>query len=504
MKSSALDRIPMDKIARFLWGAALFSLPVTSFRYYPLLGNDTSVRPLALYPLALLLPVLLIQTWRDRLSFPRAGVLVPLTAFLLFTLAASGFGAWLDPLPMRGQEYFGRVIRAWLTVAIGLSFFISAMWMNRNEDDLRFSIKWLLAGLVMNGIWSGVQILALYTPLLSKETISRWQLAFSMRELSVVKRVSGMAFEPAWLAGQIVTIYLPWLFATLLTRVRVTRSKWFELVMLLFAGLLLLTTVSRGGLFTAGAALLLTFLLAGRAEVHSMWNWFRNGFKSRRGMILRIGIMAMVVGAFVGAILFLAQRNYIARMFNTSADSLEEFIIENYAGSRVAYTYSALEVYKESPLAGVGLGASGFYMYDHLPDWSMTTLTEIAEMLAPNSRVYPNPKNMYARLLAETGLIGFALFIIYLFSVLADALRALQGDTPFSRYLGMAALYSWFAILIYNATQDSFATPNIWINFGILAGMTAVAKNKGFSLPSSSLPYGHDVPQGNGQEQELP
>jgi len=38
----------------------------------------------------------------------------------------------------------------------------------------------------------------------------------------------------------------------------------------------------------------------------------------------------------------------------------------------------------------------------------------------------------------------------------------------------VAGLLSWFAILIYNFTQDSFAIPNIWINFGVLVGMTAV------------------------------
>ena len=171
MKASLLDRLPLEKIARFLWGAALFSLPVSSFRYYPL-GDGTLVRPLALYPIALLMLVSLLLFLRGKSSIPRAGVLVPLTAFVLFTLTASSIGAWLDPLPMRGQEYFGRVIRAWATVAIGLSFFVSALWMNRTEDDLRFSVRWILAGFAMDVLWSGVQMLALYTPFLEKETVS--------------------------------------------------------------------------------------------------------------------------------------------------------------------------------------------------------------------------------------------------------------------------------------------------------------------------------------------
>jgi O-antigen ligase len=163
----------------------------------------------------------------------------------------------------------------------------------------------------------------------------------------------------------------------------------------------------------------------------------------------------------------------VTRLFNSDADSVEEFIVENYAGARGAYIFGALGAYEESPLSGVGLGASGFYIYDNLPDWSLTFVPEIARQLAPNSRLYPNPKNMYARLLAETGLIGFALFFMYLFSVLGDALLALRGSAVLSRYLGIAALFSWFAILLYNATQDSFTTPNLWINFGILAGIMA-------------------------------
>src|SRR6266496_6589151 len=102
MKNSALSGLSAAKLARFLWGAALFTLPITSFRYFPLLGDATYVRPLALYPIILLLPLLLIQLVRGKTSFPRAEALTPLTVFVLFALAATGFGALLDPLPLRG------------------------------------------------------------------------------------------------------------------------------------------------------------------------------------------------------------------------------------------------------------------------------------------------------------------------------------------------------------------------------------------------------------------
>lgn len=465
----------VNRIARFLWGAALFTLPVTSFRYFPFLGDATYVRPLALYPIAFLLPLLVIQLLRGKTFFPRAGALTPLTVFVLFALAATSSGALLDPLPLRGQEYFGRVIRAWATLSIGLSFFIAAVWMNRNEDDLRFSIKWLLAGFVMDVLWSGVQALAFYTPLLKKVTVTHWQRAFSMRELVKTNRVSGMAYEPAWLAGQIATVYLPWLFASLLTRVRVTRFKWLEIMLLSFALLLVLATYSRGGLLTVVFAVVFTFLFAGRNEMRAAWKWFLTGFQRGNSLLLRVAILILVFGALTGAGLFLGQKGYIARLFNTQAESLEEFVIENSAGARAAYTFGGMGAYAESPVMGVGLGASGFYIYDNLPDWAMTTVPEIARQLSPENRLYPNPKNMYVRLLAETGLIGLFIFVAFLFSILGDSLLALKSTSPLIRYLGIAGLFSWLAVAMYNVTQDSFATPNVWINFGILAGMTAYA-----------------------------
>jgi O-antigen ligase len=273
-------------------------------------------------------------------------------------------------------------------------------------------------------------------------------------------------------------VYLPWLFASLLTGVRVTRYKWFEIVLLAFASLLLLATYSRGGLLTAVFALVLTFLIAGRREMAAAWKWFISGFHQVGGLILRVGVLVIAVGALAGAIFFLGQKGYISRLFNTKAESIEEFVIANSAGARAAYMFGALGAYEEHPVTGVGLGASGFYIYNHLPDWAMTTVPDIARQLSPENRLYPNPKSMYVRLLSETGLVGFFIFIAFLLSILADSLLALRSNQQHMRYLGVAGLFSWLAILMYNATQDSFATPNIWINLGILAGMTAYALHR--------------------------
>jgi hypothetical protein len=474
MKASMFAQVNLDKLTRSLWAAALLTLPVTSFRYFPV-GEGTLVRPLALYPLVLLLPILFIQWMRGQRPSPWVSGLTLFGLFALFALTASSFGSLYDPIPIRGQTYFGRVIRAWFTLIIGLSFFTSASWMNRNEADLRFTVKWILAGLCLDIAWSGIQALTFYTPFLDKVMVTHWQLAFSVRELVRTNRISGMAYEPSWFAGQIATLYMPWLFAALLTNTRLTRAKWLEPVLFAITALLLLATYSRGGLLITIGVAMLVFLLIGRAVLKNIWIWFISGFRTRAwALFVRVTLVLAVIAVLAGAVLFLGRKNYFRRLWEISADNISEYVVDINAGARGAYAIGALAAFEEYPLTGVGLGASGFYIYQNLPDWVLTTVPEIARQLDPNNKLYPNPKNIYVRLLAETGLIGFVLFLVFQLGVLGDVLNALRGTGLF-RMLGIAGLFAWLAISLYNFTQDSLATPNIWLIPGILAGIKSEA-----------------------------
>ncbi|MFZ5912135.1 MAG: O-antigen ligase family protein [Chloroflexota bacterium] len=482
-----------DKLMRFLWAAALLCLPVTSFRWFPGLGETTYMRPLAFFPLALLLPLLLVKLARKRIQSPFPGGVIVLLAFGLALAAATVFGALEAPLSLRGQTYWGRAVRAWATLAIGLTFFVSAAWMNKDEADLRFSVRFLLAGFGLDILWSAVQALAFYTPLLDKVTVTHWQLAFSMRELVKTNRVSGLAYEPAWLAGQIATVYLPWLFGAVLTGIHLTRFRWLEALLLAASGLLVLATYSRGGLVTALGAVALTFLLAGGQVMRDGWRWFLAGFRNSGSSIcswvagagLRLGLIALAALTLLGAGVILGQKGYMTRLWNTQAESLTDFVIENSAGARAAYTWGALGAYDRSPWLGVGLGASGFYIYQNLPDWALTTVPEIARQLSPANRLYPNPKNLYVRILAESGLLGLSLFAAFWLGLLGDALGFLRKD-GWLRFLGVAGLCSWLAVSFYNLTQDSFATPNMWVNLGLLVGMTRLTLSPGNSLEERS------------------
>ena len=476
--ATTFSSVNLEKYSRWLWAALLFTLPVTSFRYFPLLGDSTQVRPLALYPLAILIPLLLVRLWRGEISNPWPGSLILLGTFLLVALLASALGALNAPLELRGSSYFDRVIRAWVTVGIGLLFFIAAIWMNRDEKDVRLSVKWLLFGLGLHILWSLVQALSFYTPLISRETMRDLQTSFSMRAPMKNRRFSGMAFESSWLAGQITTLYMPWLVAALLTRYRLFKQKWMEPLLFLAALALLFLSFSRGGILYFLAAAFISVWTARGDFFVRLRDWFASPFRSElvmpsrtRAAALRLVIAAALMVTVVGAGYSMVNNNYFSKLFSgiAKADSLEEYIVYNYAGGRAAYVWSAMGAFSLEPWTGVGLGASGLYMYDSLPDFSKTSLFEIARQLDPSSRAIPNPKSMYVRVLAETGLLGTILFLAFQLSMLADMRLLMRSGGK--RFFALAGIFAWISVFLYNFTQDSFATPNLWINLGILIGL---------------------------------
>lgn len=478
-----MAKFSLNNFSRLLWALTLVTLPVTSFRYVPFMGAGTYVRPLALYPLALLFPLLLIQVWRGKIARPWPGALTVLLAFVLAALAATTLSGTFAPIELRGVDYADRAIRSVLTLAIGLMFFLTAVWMNQSEDDLKFSVRWLLLGLVFDLIWSAVQFVGLNTG--RRQELIKIQNLFSVRGLVQNKRVSGFAFEPSWLAGQIAALYLPWLAAAIVSGYRVfggfntvnglrsTVAKWIEPILLLGALAGLLITYSRSGLAVAVVAGLFTFALTGRKTASAFGAWIRGGF-ARGATIRAVGsrllLAAIAVAVFAGVGVFLTNKGYIAALFKAPKDDLSSYITDAYLGPRIAYSVAALESFQASPWTGVGLGAAGFSIYRNLPDWVLAGQPEIAEQLSPASSDYPNPKNLYVRLLAETGLVAFALFVVFYLSLLADGLGLLRESAPAARWLAAAGLFAFAAIVLQGFSQDSFAMPEIWINLGLLAG----------------------------------
>jgi O-antigen ligase len=481
----------LDRLTRWLWILVVLFIPVTSFRYFPFLGRETQVRPLSLYPLAGLLVLLVIRQWKRREVGLRSPALTALVAFVLVALAATTFGALYAPLDLLNQSYTGRALRAWVTLLIGLAFFLASIWMNESEDDLKTTLKWLYAGLFLHIAWGGVQAIGIFTNILPKGTVDAWQELFSIRGLVNSRRVSGLAFEPSWLAGQLVTLYLPWLYASLARGYRLFRWRWVEPLLVAGSMGIMLLTYSRSGVLLIVVVAGLTFLLADWGRVKQAWDWFAAPFSGSKPQArraepsrsipapghwlsvgVRIAAVLVVFAGAVGAFKILSEREYFARLWRADKSNLVEYMVDIYAGPRLAYATAAWDIFDTHPLTGVGIGASGLYMHAAMPDWARTTIPEIAKLFSPDNRIYPNPKNMYLRLLAETGLVGFWLFVLFNLAALAQVIKWMRSPGRLAALVGVAGLFTWLALVTYHFTQDSFAMPNLWVGLGMVLGLT--------------------------------
>jgi O-antigen ligase len=475
----------LERITRFLWALVLVVFPVTSFPFIPFLGTNTQVRPLSIYPVALLLVLLGIRCFQERRLLFWNNALLPLLVFAMAALFSSAVGILFAPLNLYQVSYEGRVLRAWITLAVGLIFLITSIGMNRDEYDLKFTLKWLYAGFVIQAGWSLVQLFSFYVPneLLRNAVgnlVNSIQTTFVVAGLAPHQRVSGLTLEPSWLAAQVMTAYLPFAFAALLKRYRWDRHVWLATAILVTNILLLIFTFSRSGILIVAVAMVLTALFAGWQQIKQAWRWFLHPFRLtnstpwRRTIetSLRIFIIIAILAGSIGGINLLGQNSYFAQIWKSNKTDLVSYLVDIYAGPRLAYAWAGWTIFEQHPWTGVGLGASGQYIRDALPDWAHFNVPEISVFLSPENMTYPNTKNLYVRLLAETGILGFWLFVSFYLLVLAKILTLLRSLRKDVVFIGVAGLFSWLAIVALGLSQDSLAMPTIWLPLGILIGLT--------------------------------
>jgi hypothetical protein len=322
--------------------------------------------------------------------------------------------------------------------------------------------------------------LAFNTAILDQALVENIQRGFSVRGLSNNNRISAFAFEPSWLADQIVIFYFPWLFSALLSGYRLTRHRWLEPLLLIFAAVLLMFTFSRGGVLIALIISAIVVLITGRTWLSGLWGWMLSPLQKTSSStqsrslagLLRIALLVVILVSLAGAGFVFSQNPYFSSFleYDTAAD-LYEYVINVSAGSRLAYAVSGLNIFADYPWMGVGLGASNLYLYNYLPDWALTDLPEINRRLSPDSNTLSNTKNLYVRLLSEVGIFGFWFFAAFYLSLLAEVRALFISAKPKLRHIAIAGLFIWLAVALRNFTQDSLTFPIMWVGFGIILGL---------------------------------
>ena len=106
----------------------------------------------------------------------------------------------------------------------------------------------------------------------------------------------------------------------------------------------------------------------------------------------------------------------------------------------------------------------------YLPYQDLSINPELFRRIVPaldRTRVM-TAKHFLARIIAEMGIVGFGIFVVFLIVLAAMAIFLWTSNDSEERFWGTAAIIGLIAFLGATFSFDSFAIPNPWILFGLI------------------------------------
>ncbi len=208
------------------------------------------------------------------------------------------------------------------------------------------------------------------------------QLGILSSENRGLLRLAGTFFEPSIL-GTFLLMQMAILLPALLSKKRIINAS--KIITLLSIGLGSLALVFTGSRILYGIWL-----------VGAFWSWKRWQQSNKKNKI-RIPSKVMGVFAAILIIITIALAPYLARRIETLSDVFTQYGSATY---RLRMMYYATRLSLDNPLFGVGINLSPYYL-----------ATEFKGEQLAFDPTYPH--NLFFQLLAETGIVGLTLFLLF-------------------------------------------------------------------------------------------
>jgi hypothetical protein len=307
-------------------------------------------------------------------------------------------------------------------------------------------------------------------------------------------RVPGTTLEPSWLAHCLNVLYLSiWLAATT-ARYSAFRFRIFKLTvenLLLAAGIaVLILTYSRIGLLAFGLVLVWFVLLGSRSLARRLSSRFFSSRLKTAGTlqillaVLFVVMLVAVMGGLAYRLSFDDPR--FAQLFRmegsgySPAGNLMTLANQLDIAERVVAWGLGWTVFENHPVLGVGLGNAGMFTLKDISYYAWK-LPELVRVLYVDSSL-PNTKNLWIRLLAETGLVGFGVFITWLVVLWISGRRLQDNTNPILHTLGLAGQFTLVALILEGFSIDTFGLPYLWVALGLLAAASSLGRGRPSSV----------------------
>ena len=499
-----MNKIDLKQIRSLLvsgaFRALFLFLPITSLPLLSKVFGSTSVAPLAAIPALILVIILVLPTLFKKQAFSYQ--FLPLILFFVFALISTFFVFFRNAPSFRETFFLKNSLESIITFLMGISFYFLCAHFINTEEKIHIVLKWMNIGAILIVIFSLFQARYMYTPI---EKYPAWlsKLTFLISSSFKIfpRRISGLAFEPSWLAHQLNILYLPiWLGFSIkrysVYKIRLFKKITIENVLLVLGAALLFLSFSRIGWITF--VVLIIFIMSRAAN--NLFNKLIAGIEKKRGATLHhwehgLAKFGLWFGVFIaGAILALLAGLIISKLDPTKTAQLLNFAAIKEKGilgwanlikiaERIVYWIIGFRTFQLFPWIGVGLGAIGYYFPIVVPEFGYGLL-DVIHAINRESFI-SNAKNLWSRLLGETGIIGTALFVSWIFLQWKTS-NNLEKQSNHSLYstFGLVGKLFVLAFIFEGFSMDTFGLPYYWIAFGLVVAVWRMMKQENANNPT--------------------
>ncbi len=469
-----------QKILNPLWYAALFLLPFTSLPLASKLLHSKMVAAPAIIILAVLMSFWFIPyIYNHSLDLGT----YPLLIFGIYSLLIT-FLSIFNSIPIQKDfSFLASFGESLITLLIGISFFVFPLHFINSEKILQQTIRFIYLGFIPLFIWSILQF-SIYQlnndfPLWM-ETAQSW---FSTSGGLFPGRISGFAYEPSWVANQLNLLYIPLFFGFTLSNQSLFKRKFRRLsvenLFLACSLLLLFLSKSRIGWISFLVCAFYAALVLNGRYISSIKKKHPKFSKKRWNIVLPL----LLVGFYLLAILtglFISSKidSRMEQVLNpkTYQDrSLLSIANEFLFAERILYWQAGWEMFNDHPVIGVGLGNYGFYFQEYIPSFAWA-LDEPRDLIF-RAGYQANNKNIWTRLLSETGVIGLILFTGWLYILFQKGYTITKKVKYKKATWGYILIIAIIAYLFEGFSIDSFAMPYLWSILGISLAAIKIDQN---------------------------
>lgn len=439
---------------------SIILIPVDNLPYLSNLLGELSVRG-TVYPFILIILLIAYYSFKEKEIYFVKDIEIK---FLLLFLAWV-FLCTLINIPgvldnhFKGRSGISKVVLQFMVIGfVVLVSYCTDIIIYLNKLTLKKIRKYILFSLIPVFIYGTIELINLLNLIDMSKVLEGLSNIFQTYHRGEVytKGIRTITGEVSYF-GMYASFVMPWIASYLFTEKGLKNKLKYGAV---FSYLLILLLFSKSR--TAYAIILLQICL---------FTLFILVFKVNK-VIKR----NLIIGVVSLGVIFTIMNSTVLNKYSGDVNSVNKISIKTLANSlmdpnnmsniaRSGMQMAAIEMGKDNPIFGVGVGQYGFLAKDYVTEKAKTS-NEVQRWIDGNEEAWSPAFSLYPRIIAEEGFVGIILWIAFLGLILYRAIKKLWKKE--NDIIGISLVVSFIGILIAWFNADTFAQMSFWVMLPII------------------------------------